>query len=710
MIMAGVDIFFEPKTVAVIGASPRPDNMGRAILENLIRGFKGRVFVVNPKYDQVLGLRSYRSVKDIGEAIDVAVVATPAELVPQVVEESGEAGVKGLIIFSGGFAETGTEEGRRLQEEVVGISRKYGIRVVGPNCIGVYNYSNGFDTFFLPRERMRRPRPGPVAIVSQSGALLATMMDWAASANIGISKAINFGNKVDVDEVEALDYLLPQADVRAVVLYVEGVTRGRELREAVRKAVSELDKPIIVIKGGKTSAGSRATLSHTASMAGNYEIFVSAMESSGAIVVDDVELALRAADAMANMPHGPSRRTAVITNSGGHGVLATDALVSAGVEVPEPSERLASTLREAFPARVSVRNPFDLTGSSTPQDYERLLGEVARSGEYDSYVIVALVQPPTMDANDVVKVISSFRDSVRGSPLVVVTMGSGLGELVAKALEERGIPTFPLPDKAAQVIAIMHRYYEARAKLMAMEPYSRPPGVDYEAAAEMLRELAELGTKVLPLRDSLRLLELYGIPVARYCAAYTEEEAVRCFREVGPEVVLKLDSPEVTHKSDVGGVILGVKDEAGAARAYEKLRAVAAARGLRSYAVVVQEAVRADVELIVGGLRDPAFGPIVTFGAGGLLTELMRDFSARPAPVSRSEALEMIRSTKIFRVLRGYRSIEPVDLEKLADVVVRASALLADHPEIKELDINPILAHSDLAIAVDARVVLSGGD
>ena len=710
MIMAGVDIFFEPKTVAVVGASPRPDNMGRAILENLIRGFKGRVFVVNPKYDQVLGLRSYRSVKDVGEAIDVAVIATSAELVPQVVEESGEAGVKGLIIFSGGFAETGTEEGRRLQEEVVSISRKYGIRVVGPNCIGVYNYSNGFDTFFLPRERMRRPRPGPVAIVSQSGALLATMMDWAASANIGVSKAINFGNKVDVDEVEALDYLLPQADVRAVVLYVEGVTRGRELREAVRRAVSELDKPIIVIKGGRTSAGSRATLSHTASMAGNYEIFVSAMESSGAIVVDDVELALRAADAMANLPHGPSRRTAVITNSGGHGVLATDALVSAGVEVPEPSERLASTLREAFPARVSVRNPFDLTGSSTPQDYERLLGEVARSGEYDSYVIVALVQPPTMDANDVVKVISSFRDSVRGSPLVVVTMGSGLGELVAKALEERGIPTFPLPDKAAQVIAIMHRYYEARAKLMAMEPYSRPPGVDYEAAAEMLRERAEPGTKVLPLRDSLRLLELYGIPVARYCAAYTEEEAVRCFREVGPEVVLKLDSPEVTHKSDVGGVILGVKDEAGAARAYEKLRAVAAARGLRSYAVVVQEAVRADVELIVGGLRDPAFGPIVTFGAGGLLAELMRDFSARPAPVSRSEALEMIRSTRVFRLLRGYRNIEPVDLDKLADVVVRASALLADHPEIKELDINPILAHSDLAIAVDARVVLSGGD
>ena len=710
MIMAGVDIFFEPKTVAVVGASPRPDNMGRAILENLIRGFKGRVFVVNPKYDQVLGLRSYRSVKDVGEAIDVAVVATPAELVPQVVEESGEAGVKGLIIFSGGFAETGTEEGRRLQEEVVSISRKYGIRVVGPNCIGVYNYSNGFDTFFLPRERMRRPRPGPVAIVSQSGALLATMMDWAASANIGVSKAINFGNKVDVDEVEALDYLLPQADVRAVVLYVEGVTRGRELREAVRRAVSELDKPIIVIKGGRTSAGSRATLSHTASMAGNYEIFVSAMESSGAIVVDDVELALRAADAMANLPHGPSRRTAVITNSGGHGVLATDVLVSAGVEVPEPSERLASTLREAFPARVSVRNPFDLTGSSTPQDYERLLGEVAKSGEYDSYVIVALVQPPTMDANDVVKVISSFRDSVRGSPLVVVTMGSGLGELVAKALEERGIPAFPLPDKAAQVIAIMHRYYEARAKLMAMEPYSRPPGVDYEAAAEMLRERAEPGTKVLPLRDSLRLLELYGIPVARYCAAYTEEEAVRCFREVGPEVVLKLDSPEVTHKSDVGGVILGVKDEAGAARAYEKLRAVAAARGLRSYAVVVQEAVRADVELIVGGLRDPAFGPIVTFGAGGLLAELMRDFSARPAPVSRSEALEMIRSTRVFRLLRGYRNIEPVDLDKLADVVVRASALLADHPEIKELDINPILAHSDLAIAVDARVVLSGGD
>ena len=710
MVMAGVDVFFEPKAVAVVGASPRPDNMGRAILENLLAGFKGRIFVVNPRYDQVLGLRSYRSVKDVGEAVDVAVIATPAELVPQVVEESGEAGVKGVIIFSGGFAETGTEEGKRLQDEVVRISRKYGVRVVGPNCIGVYNYSNGFDTFFLPRDRMRRPRPGPIAIVSQSGALLATMMDWAASANIGVSRAINFGNKVDVDEVEALEYLLSQDDVKAVLLYIEGVTRGRELRDLVRKAVSELDKPVIVVKGGKTSAGSRATLSHTASIAGNYGVFVSSMESSGAIVVDDVELALRAANALAKMPHGPLRRVAVITNSGGHGVLATDALVSAGVEVPEPSEKLAAALREAFPLRVSVRNPFDLTGSSTPRDYERLLGELAKSGEYDSYLIVALVQPPTMDADEVTKVVSSFRDAVKGSPVVVVTMGSGLGELVAKALEERGVPTFPLPDKAAQVMAIARRYYETRARLATAEPYSRPPGIDYGAAAEVLRSRLESGVKVLPLRDSLRLLELYGIPVARHCAAYSREEAARCFREVGPRVVLKLESPEVVHKSDVGGVILGVEDEAGAVRAYDELRTIAEARGLRSYTIVVQEAVRADVELMVGGLRDPAFGPIVTFGAGGLLAELLRDFSARPAPVSRSEALEMIRSTRVFGILRGYRNIKPVNLDRLADIIVRTSTLLADHPEIEELDINPILAHSDLAIAVDARVVLSGGD
>ncbi|MGC9210319.1 MAG: acetate--CoA ligase family protein [Acidilobus sp.] len=704
----GVEVFFEPRSVAVVGASPRPDNMGRAILENLLAGFKGKIFVVNPKYEEVLGVRSYPTFQDVPERVDLAVLAVSAKMTPEIVEDAGRSGVKGVIVFSGGFAETGTEEGRLLQERLVRAAKKYGVRLLGPNCIGVYNYSVGLDTFFLPRTKMRRPPPGPIALVSQSGALLATLMDWASAAHIGIGKAINFGNKADVDEVESLAYLSSSSDVKVIVMYIEGVTRGRDLVNVVKSAVSS-GKSVVVIKGGRSKATERATLSHTASVAGSYEVFREALLEAGAILTEDLETAFDIARVLAVEPTPSGRRVGIITNSGGHGVIAADTLTSLSVEVPETPREVVSKLAPQFPERVSLRNPIDLTGDARPSQYEVVAETLLDSGSVDSLMLIALVQPPTMDPDEVVKVVSSIRERHRGTPIVVVTIGAEAGESVRRALEDIGVPTFELPDRAARALAALITRQGPRNDL---GPDRRTLGIDdasYQRAREIITAALREGREKLLEHEALELLRLYHIPVADFCLARSEDEASRCAAKIGGSVVMKVVSPDIYHKSDVGGVLVGLRPEevpAGFRKIVEAVRARAPSARVEGVLVQRQEQ---GVELIVGGLRDQAFGPVVTFGSGGLLVELIKDVSMRLAPVSHEEAMRMIADTKAGRLLMGYRGFGGTNLAAVADVIVRASVLLADHNEIKELDINPILANQKTAIAVDARVLLSRG-
>ena len=704
---ARVDVFFEPRSVAVVGASPRPDNMGRTILENLLAGFRGKVYVVNPRYAEVLGLPSYKSLRAVPDEVDLAVLAVSSRMTPEIMEDAGLKGVKGVVVFSGGFAETGTEEGRRLQDELVSKARKYGVRLLGPNCIGVYNSAVGLDTFFLPRSKMRRPSPGPIALVSQSGALLATLMDWAASKGVGVSKAINFGNKADVDEVESIEYLGRSDDVKVILLYLEGATRGRELVDVIRGTVGR-GKHVVVIKGGRFQTTARATLSHTASVAGSYDVFKEAMREAGAILLEDLEAAFDAAKVLSTQPAPAGRRVAVITNSGGHGVVAADTLTAAGLEVPETTQDLMKELAVAFPERVSLRNPFDLTGDARPDQYRLVIDSVLGHGFADSLLVIALVQPPTMDPGEVVKVISEARAKRPDIPLVVVTIGADAGVQVARALEEQGIPVFELPDRAARALASLHmgrpRWPEAvdRSAL----------GITDEAVQgvkDIIRKALKEGRSKLLEDEALRVLRLYGVPVADFCVARSEGEASGCASTIGGPVVMKVISPDIVHKADVGGVLVGVSPDQ-AADAFKRLIDNVRSRAptARVEGVLVQRQA-SGVEVMVGGLRDPAFGPIVTFGLGGALVELIRDVSMRLAPVGPGEATEMVRETRAFALLSGYRGGAGANIAKVAEAVVRVSFLLADHNEIKELDINPILANQETATAVDARVLIGRG-
>jgi len=708
MYTVGAEVFFEPKSIAVVGASPRADNMGRVILNNLRHKFGGRLFVVNPKYDNVDGVKSYRSLSDIEEDVDVAVIAVNAMATPSVLDDAGRKGVKGVIIFSGGFAETGTEEGIRLQEEVVSVAKKYSIRVLGPNCIGVYNASNGVDTFFLPLERMRRPKPGPIAIVSQSGALLATLMDWAAANNIGISKAINFGNKVDIDEVDSLNYLVKSPDIKVILMYLEGVSRGRELVSAIRDVTYKARKPVLILKGGRTSEGSRATMSHTASIAGSYATFYEVMREANAIVLEDLQDMFDAAKVLSasGVPKGP--RVAIITNSGGHGVIAADNIASRGLLVPPPSQATLGALKGLFPYRVSLKNPFDLTGDSRPEQIEAVAETLINNGDADAILLVALVQPPTMDFDKTLNSILNIRRRHPDVPMVVVTIGAEYGERLARALEDVGVPTFEFPDRAARALSTLWRC--ARC-IGAEEPVDIIPHVSEGAkdAVEGIirRALEERRVKLLE-DEALDVLRAYGIPVAEYCKASDEVEVRECAARVGFPLAMKVVSPDIIHKSDVNGVVLNIKSDQEAVDAYRTImdNVRRLAPGARVKGVLLQKMVTEGFEVIVGGIYDPLFGPIVTFGSGGLLVELISNISMRLAPVGLKGAASMMSETKAFRLLKGYRGLQGANIDSLAEVISRVSLLLYNHLSIKEVDINPVFARREQATAADARIVL----
>ena len=697
---SGIEVFFYPESVALIGASGKPGAFSHEMLRNLARSYKGRLYAVNPKYKEILGVPSYPSIQEIPDEIDLAVIAVRAERVPHALQEAGEKGVKGAVIVAGGFAETG-EEGARLQEEVASIARRYGIRVVGPNCIGIYNAVNGLDTFFLPPEKMRRPPRGYIAVVSQSGAFLTTMMDWLATESVGIVKAINIGNKVDVDEAEIIEYYASQEYVKTIMVYIEGVNpgRGRPLVESIRKAREE-GKKVVVLKGGKTSYGSKAARSHTAALAGDYQVFSSAIREAGAVEAPNPTEFVDSAKALANIGHlRAGKRVLVLTNAGGPGVLATDELASRGLEAPRPPKSVRERLSRVLPPIVSLENPIDLTGQATDDDYRIVLDTVLEDDSwFDSMVIIAPVQPATMT----IKVADIIADAIWRSKKagVVMTIGAEYGDLVKEYLDSRGIPTYPLPDRAS---ATLHSLVQASRQLCPLPKPGKPPR---EALAIIEKARAEGRTKLLE-HEALLILQLYGIEVARYCIATTPSEAEECASRLGERIVAKVVSPDIVHKSDVGGVLIGV-DRSDAAKAFKAIIENVRSKtpGARITGVLFQDQARPGLEVIIGGRRDPAFGPIVLFGLGGVMVEVLRDFALGLAPTSRCQASRMIESIRARRLLEGYRGSGPRDKESLARHIVAVSRIISEIPGITEIDVNPLIVYEKGSVAVDARILL----
>ncbi len=450
--------FFNPRGIAVIGASERKGSVGYVIVEQLKKRFKGYVYPVNPKYNEILGLKCYPSIKNVPDPVDLAVIAVRAELVPQIMEEVGERGIKAVIIISGGFAEIGPE-GEKRQEKVAEIAQKYGIRIIGPNCIGILDTRSGVDTFFLPEEKLRRPPQGSISIVSQSGALLSMWVDWMAMKGLGLAKAISYGNKMDVDDVDLIEYLAEDSDTKVILLYIEGLKpdRGQRFVEAIRKAVKN-GKPVIVLKGGRTERGFKAAASHTAALASGYEIYRAVFKQSGAIEVDTMEEMFDAAKAftMVKIPRG--RRVLIVTNAGGEGVLATDYCDRLGLEVPVLPQDLVDELRREVPPHVVLSNPIDLTGDTDDERYRIVLEKVLSRGIVDIAIVIAPPHPPAITG----KVVDYVAEASKkfDIPILAVVTGGFIAEEFIKKFEEKGIPAYQTPERATKVAAALVQFSE----------------------------------------------------------------------------------------------------------------------------------------------------------------------------------------------------------------------------------------------------------
>jgi len=662
---------FRPNGLAVIGASAKPGKLGFTILKNILdAGFGGPVIPVNPKGETILGVPSVKSVDDIPSGTDLAVVIIPAASVPGTILHLGERKVRAAIIITGGFAESGAD-GARLQEEVKQNAARCGIRVVGPNCQGV-NYPHHGLCASWPLIT----RKGAMAIASQSGTVGAALADWASEEKLGFSAFVSMGNRIDVDEADLIEFFATDPNTKVITLYIEGVKDARKFLTAVKKC----QKPIVIFKAGRTEQGRKAAESHTRSLAGKDEIYDAVFRQFKIHRAASLEELYDFGKALAYVPPPAGPRMLIVTSSGGSAIIATDVAEENGFRVSPLPAPLASQLREILPPHCIVGNPLDLTGDTDAERYRKVLA--ASREQYD--VVMTIFGDPIVGASEILE---------SGGPELVAYLGGADVERAERLLlHEKGIAVFPTPERAVKAFSCHVRFARDRFPRALEAP---PP-----AAAP-----ASAGKSLTPA-DSMAFLAREGVSVAPSRQALREEEAVAAACEIGYPVAVKMNSPDATHKSDVGGVLLNVEDDAGVRKAFHDLEGVARRLGARSGGVLVSAMAAGGLEIIVGVTRDLQFGHAVMFGIGGTLVEVLRDVSFRIVPFSEKDAAEMIEETRGARLFQGVRGGRPADVAALRQLLVQVSGLVTRHPEIDEMDLNPVIVHENGLTVVDARVVL----
>ncbi len=698
-----LDAVFCPRSVAVIGATEKEGSVGRTILWNLLSSpFGGTVYPVNPTRPAILGVRACPSVGAIGEPVDLAVIVTPARTAPALVDECGRAGVRGVIIISAGFKEVGAE-GAALEREVLAAARAHSIRVVGPNCLGVMNPVGGMNATFAAGIA----RPGRVGFVSQSGALLTAILDWAEQEHVGFSSIVSLGSMLDVGWGDVIDYLGDDPDTDSIVVYMETIGDARAFLSSAREVA--LAKPIIVIKPGRTAQAAKAAASHTGSLTGSDDVLDAAFRRAGVLRVETISELFQISEILAKQPRPRGRRLSIVTNAGGPGVIATDALIGGGGELTDISEATMAALNEVLPPVWSHNNPIDIIGDAPPERYARALEVAAADPAADGLLVILTPQAmtdPTATAQALAR-----HARVEGKPVLASWMGGAEVAEGTRLLREAGIPTFAYPDTACVLFNHLWRYDDNLRSLYETPrlPVAPERGEFREGADAIIAAVAAEGRTLLTEYESKRVLAAYGIPITDTEIATTPEEAVSAAVAIGYPVVAKLLSRTVTHKTDVGGVALNLRDEGAVREAFEQIRASVTARaGAAAFeGVTVQPMINwSGYELIVGSSPDPQFGPVLLFGMGGQLVEVFRDRALALPPLTTTLALRLIDETRISRALRGVRGRAPVDRDVLAALLVRFSELVAEQPRIAEIDINPLLASPERVIALDARVVL----
>ena len=701
-----LDAFFSPKSVAVVGATETEGSVGRTIFRNLLSSqFGGTVFPVNPKRSSVMGVKAYPTLSAIPEPIDHIVVITPAEAVPRVIHEAVDLGVNAATVISAGFKETGAR-GAELEAQIMAEARRGKIRIIGPNCLGVMSPWSGLNATFATSIA----RPGHVGFISQSGALCTAILDWSFRELVGFSAFLSIGSMLDVGWGDLIYYLGDDPRTRSIVIYMETIGNAPAFLSAAREVA--LTKPIIVIKAGRTDAAAKAAASHTGSMAGSDDVLDAAFRRCGVLRVDRISDLFYMAEVLDKQPRPQGPRLTILTNAGGPGVLATDALIEEGGTLAEIEPETVTALNEVLPTHWSHQNPIDLIGDAGPDRYAKAVEIVAKDKSSDGLLVVLTPQGMTFPTEIAEKLRPYAK--LNGKPILASWMGGAEVAAGESILNHAGIPTFPFPDTAARAFQYMWRYaYNLRGLYETPSYAADRSQMKSDEAARILDAAHSDGRVLLTELESKQILAAYGIPTTPTLHAATEDAAVEMAKQTGVPVVLKLHSTTITHKTDVGGVRLNLCDESAvrnAFRAMEKSVREKAGEG-HFQGVTVQPMIKTEgYELILGSSVDPQFGPVLLFGCGGQLVEVFRDRALALPPLNTTLARRLMEQTKIFKALEGVRGRKPVDMARLEELIVCFSQLVVEQPWIKEIDINPLIASSDTLLALDARVVLHSRD
>ena len=699
-----MELIMNPRSIAVVGATNRPGSVGLAVFRNILSGgFQGVVYPVNPKQKSVQSVKAYPKLADIPDEVDLAVVIVPAGIVCSILEEAGQKQVKGAIVIAAGFKEVGGE-GVELEDRLKEVIAKYDIRMVGPNCLGVIN--NNENVRMNASFATKMPKAGNIAFISQSGALCTAVLDYAEGRDVGFSKFVSFGNKADVNEIDLLRYLRDDPDTDVICMYLEDITHGRAFLETAREITWQARKPMLAIKSGRSTEGARAAASHTGALVGSDHAYDAIFYQSGILRVEGVAELFNRAVAFAKQPIPKGNRIAIVTNAGGPGIMATDATIRHNLQIATLSEETKKKLKQELPPTASIQNPVDVIGDATHERYESAIRHILIDKNVDGAIVILSPQAMTdiLETAEIVPhVVKDIDKPVLCSFMGIVDVSEGV-----KYLERHGIPNYPFPEAAVRSMASMAFY----GNLLSLERRQvRRLAADRDTATEVIKKkLTGKDRYYMSEKEANEILQCYGFPVLKSVLVKDVSQVDDAAEEFIFPVAMKISSPDIVHKFDVGGVRLKIRTKEQARKAFEGI--IESVKKVKPSAkidgVIMERMAKRGVEIILGAVRDPKFGPICMFGLGGTFVGAMKDVTFRLAPMWEISAEIMIRSIKAYSILKGVRGSWPCDIDAIKDCILRLSQMVTQHPEIAELDINPLIVYPQGkgCVVADSRILL----
>ena len=696
-----LDKLFNPKVIAIIGATARKGTVGHSLMKNVIgSGFDGIVYPINPKRTNVLGVKAYANIHEVPDKVDLAIIATPAKTVPAIVEACGYSGVSGILLISAGFSEIG-KEGKMLTKHISATLRKYGMRLIGPNCLGFIKPSIHLNASFANKMAL----PGKIALISQSGALCTAILDWSVDQNVGFSHFVSIGSMIDVSFHDLIDYFGSDPLTTSIVIYMESLTDARSFMSAARAFAR--NKPIIVLKAGKSSEGAQAAMSHTGSLAGNDFVFDAAFKRAGIIRVNTIDELFHIALSLSMQEKPAGNRLAIITNAGGPGVIATDTLIEKGGKIAQLSNETIAGLNKHLSPNWSKGNPVDVLGDAGPEQYEKAVELCAKDKNVDAILVILTPQSmtdPTRVAEKVASVARKYRKTLLASWMGADDIKGG-----QQVLERNKIPVYQTPEDAVK--CFMHMYdYSRNLEILHETPSQIPHEFKPKKAKskKLIDEVLADNRTVMTEFEAKQLMNYYGIPVIKNGLAKTEEEALKLAEKIGYPLVMKIASPDILHKTDVGGVILNIVNEEEARKAFTKIMKSSKAKMPEAdiRGVFVEQMIKRKYELIIGCKKDPIFGPTIVFGMGGVAVEVFKDTTVGLPPLNMALAMRIIEDTKIYKLIKGYRGMPGADITSIQFLLYKFAYLIMDFPQISEIDINPFGVDERGGVVLDAKVIL----